>query len=150
MCTCPLFGATTQPREALETLLAHAAEWVAQQVRIGLRLRWEHPSQAGEPPFVFAGNPELEATRLPLPSAASHQLAIYTTRFDGMSEAESAPYLEAIYKHCTRPDFCCRLKWRPGDVAIWDNRATLHYATNDYEGARRLLYRTTFAGPPPQ
>ena len=74
---------------------------------------------------------------------------IYTTRFDGMTEAESTPILEAIYKHCTRPDFSCRVRWQAGDVAIWDNRMCLHYATNDYDGVRRLLYRTTFAGDRP-
>ena len=74
---------------------------------------------------------------------------IYTTRFEDMSDAESAPILDAIYRHCTRPDFSCRLKWQPGDVAVWDNRATLHYATNDYDGVRRLLYRTTFGGARP-
>lgn len=74
---------------------------------------------------------------------------IYVTRFADMSEQDSAQYLEALYKHATRPDFSCRLKWQVGDVAIWDNRMTLHYATNDYDGIRRLLYRTTFSGPPP-
>lgn len=73
----------------------------------------------------------------------------YVTRFADMAEDESAPYLSALYKHATRPDFSCRLKWQAGDVAIWDNRMTLHYATNDYDGSRRLLYRTTFAGPRP-
>lgn len=75
---------------------------------------------------------------------------IYVTRFDGMTEDQSAPHLAAIYKHAARPDFSCRLKWQPGDVAIWDNRMTMHYATNDYDGHRRLLYRTTFLGMPPQ
>ncbi|MEM7216009.1 MAG: TauD/TfdA family dioxygenase [Pseudomonadota bacterium] len=74
---------------------------------------------------------------------------IYTTRFEDMSEEESRPILDAIYKHCTRPDFSCRLKWQAGDVAIWDNRMSLHYATNDYDGVRRLLYRTTFSAAPP-
>ncbi|MCR9212244.1 MAG: TauD/TfdA family dioxygenase [Proteobacteria bacterium] len=69
---------------------------------------------------------------------------IYTTRFEDMSEEESSPILQEIYKHCTRPDFSCRLHWRAGDVVVWDNRLCLHYATNDYDGARRLLYRTTF------
>lgn len=64
---------------------------------------------------------------------------IYTTRFEGMSEAESLPILDELYKHATRPDFSCRLRWQSGDVAIWDNRMTLHYATNDYDGVRRLL-----------
>ena len=69
---------------------------------------------------------------------------IYTTRLEGMSETESRPVLEALYKHATRPEFCCRWRWRPGDLAVWDNRTTLHFAVNDYDGARRLLYRTAF------
>ena len=75
---------------------------------------------------------------------------IYTTGFEGLSEAESAPYLAQLYRHCVRPDFSCRHRWAPGDLVIWNNRATLHYATNDYDGYRRLLYRTTFAGVPPR
>ncbi|MEP5731606.1 MAG: TauD/TfdA family dioxygenase [Sulfitobacter sp.] len=74
---------------------------------------------------------------------------IYTTRFEDMSEADSRPILDALYKHATRPDFSCRLRWQAGDVAIWDNRMTLHYATNDYDGVRRLLYRTTYGGQRP-
>jgi taurine dioxygenase len=74
---------------------------------------------------------------------------IYTTRFDGLTEAQSAPLLEQIYAHATRPDFCCRHRWQAGDLVIWDNRTTLHYATNDYAGARRLLTRTAFRGAPP-
>ena len=74
---------------------------------------------------------------------------IYTTRFENMSEEESRPILDALFKHATRPDFSCRLRWQAGDVAIWDNRMTLHYATNDYDGVRRLLYRTTYSGFPP-
>lgn len=74
---------------------------------------------------------------------------VYTTRLDGLSEAESAPVLTAIYAHMTRPEFCCRHRWQPGDLAIWDNRTTLHFAVNDYDGHRRLLYRTTFEGEVP-
>ena len=75
---------------------------------------------------------------------------IYVTRFADMTEAESAPYLAELYKHAARPDFSCRLKWQTGDIAVWDNRMALHYATNDYDGGRRLLYRTTFSGPAPR
>lgn len=75
---------------------------------------------------------------------------IYTTRFEHMSVADSTPILQEIYRHATRPDFSCRHKWQIGDVVIWNNRTCLHYATNDYDGSRRLLYRTTFSGPPPR
>lgn len=68
----------------------------------------------------------------------------YTTRLDGMSEDESAPILEALYKHCTRPEFCCRFRWSAGALVVWDNRTTMHYAVNDYDGFDRLLYRTAF------
>ena len=75
--------------------------------------------------------------------------AIYTTRFEGMTEAESRPLLDFLFQHCTQPEFACRFRWSPGALAIWDNRCTLHYAVNDYDGRRRLLHRTTFAGERP-
>jgi taurine dioxygenase len=75
--------------------------------------------------------------------------AIYTTRFEGMTEAESRPLLGFLFEHCTRPEFTCRFRWSEGTLAIWDNRCTLHYAVNDYDGHRRLLHRTTFAGERP-
>jgi taurine dioxygenase len=61
-----------------------------------------------------------------------------------MSESESAPVLARLYRHATRPEFCCRHRWLAGDLVVWDNRTTLHYAVNDYDGYDRLLYRTTF------
>ncbi|MFP4570066.1 TauD/TfdA dioxygenase family protein [Rhodosalinus sp.] len=51
---------------------------------------------------------------------------IYTTRLDGLTEEESAQILAALSAHATRPDISCRLRWRAGDVAIRDNRLTLH------------------------
>ncbi|MEO1194129.1 MAG: TauD/TfdA family dioxygenase [Pseudomonadota bacterium] len=74
---------------------------------------------------------------------------VYTQRFAGWTEAESAPLLGYLYDHATRADFTCRLRWQPRSLAIWDNRATLHLAINDYDGHRRLLHRTTVAGERP-
>ncbi len=74
---------------------------------------------------------------------------VYTQRIEGMSEAESAPILRFLYEHAVKPEFTCRLRWQPGTLAIWDNRATLHLAINDYDGHRRLLHRTTVAGETP-
>jgi len=75
---------------------------------------------------------------------------IYTTRFAGMTEEESRPLLEFLYGHATRPEFCCRWRWRAGDLLMWDNRAVMHYAVNDYDGYRRLLHRTTVEGEVPR
>jgi taurine dioxygenase len=74
----------------------------------------------------------------------------YTTRIDALPAAQSRELLASLYTHCTRPEFGCRFKWRVGSIALWDNRSTLHYAVNDYDGQRRCLYRTTLAGDRPQ
>jgi taurine dioxygenase len=76
--------------------------------------------------------------------------AIYTTRFEDMSEQESRPLLDFLFQHCQRPEFACRFRWEQGSLAVWDNRCTLHYAVNDYDGSRRLMHRTTVAGERPQ
>jgi taurine dioxygenase len=76
--------------------------------------------------------------------------AIYTTRFEDMSEAESWPLLGFLFAHVQQPEFACRFRWAEGSLAVWDNRCTLHYAVNDYDGSRRLMHRTTVAGERPQ
>ncbi len=73
----------------------------------------------------------------------------YTTRFLEMTKWQSEPILKALYAHCTRPEFTCRFRWTPNTITMWDNRSTMHYAVNDYDGHRRLLYRTTIAGSKP-
>ena len=75
--------------------------------------------------------------------------SIYTTRFENMTEAESRPILDFLYRHCERPEFTCRFRWAQGSLAIWDNRCTMHYAVNDYDGQRRLMHRITVAGEKP-
>jgi len=75
--------------------------------------------------------------------------ASYTTRFEDMSEAESRPLLDFLFEHVQRPEFACRFRWAEGSLAVWDNRCTLHYAVNDYDGSRRLMHRTTVAGERP-
>lgn len=39
--------------------------------------------------------------------------------------------------------------WEPGDLAIWDNRATQRYAVADYDDQFRRLSRVTLAGDIP-
>ncbi len=72
-----------------------------------------------------------------------------TIRFKDMTEAESKPLIEFLCAHATRPEFTCRLKWRPGTVAVWDNRCTQHFAVNDYAGKFRRMRRVTIEGDKP-
>lgn len=72
----------------------------------------------------------------------------FTTHFEGWTAAESQPLLETLYKHAARPEFQTRFSWKQGSIAFWDNRATWHYAVNDYHGERRLMHRITLEGVP--
>ncbi len=72
----------------------------------------------------------------------------FTTHIEGWTEAESKGLLETLYQHARRPDFQTRFQWQPGSIAFWDNRATWHYAVNDYQGERRLMHRITLEGVP--
>ena len=72
----------------------------------------------------------------------------FTLRFDGWTTAESEPLLRFLYQHAGRPEFGCRFQWQAGSMAFWDNRATWHYALNDYHGHRRVMHRITVRGGP--
>lgn len=69
--------------------------------------------------------------------------------FEGMSERESAPLQQFLLEHSIQPDRCYRHQWQPGDVVMWDNRCTLHYAVHDYGDAQRDLNRVTVEGEKP-
>lgn len=72
----------------------------------------------------------------------------FTLGFEGWSQEESRPLLNYLFQHATKSQFTHRFSWRPGSMAIWDNRATWHLAMNDYHGHRRLMHRITIAGGP--
>ncbi|MFK8001684.1 MAG: TauD/TfdA dioxygenase family protein [Polyangiales bacterium] len=72
----------------------------------------------------------------------------FTLRFEHQSTLTSAPLLAYLYWHATRPRHVAKFKWKPGSVAFWDNRATWHFAKNDYAGHRRVMHRITLDGCP--
>lgn len=107
---------------------------------------------------IERGNPEADRKTLhPLicrhPQTGEATLFVnptYTVGIEGLAPADAGELLQTLFRHCTRPEFVCRFKWSPHCVALWDNRNTMHYAVNDYDGYRRCLYRTTIRGERPQ
>lgn len=73
----------------------------------------------------------------------------FTSRIVGLSKTESAALLDMLFVHLLKPEFQVRFKWRPDDLAIWDNRATQHYATGDYYPEYRRMHRITVGGDRP-
>lgn len=67
----------------------------------------------------------------------------------GLPSADSAHLFQVLQNHVTRLENTVRWKWQVGDVAIWDNRATQHYAINDYGDQHRLVRRVTVDGVAP-
>jgi taurine dioxygenase len=74
----------------------------------------------------------------------------HSLRFEGMTEEESAPLLNFLFRHQVKPEFTCRFRWETGSLAFWDNRATQHNPINDYHGYRRRMHRVTIAGDTPR
>ncbi|MEM7766231.1 MAG: TauD/TfdA family dioxygenase [Pseudomonadota bacterium] len=72
----------------------------------------------------------------------------FTTHIEGWTKEQSQPLLARLFAHCFQGDFHHRFKWRPGSIAFWDNRATWHWALNDYNGQRRVMHRITVEGGP--
>lgn len=70
----------------------------------------------------------------------------FTIHFVGQTREESLPLLQKLLGAALQADNTCRLQWKPGTVAIWDNRTTWHNAMNDYAGHRREMHRITLSG----
>lgn len=73
----------------------------------------------------------------------------FTTRIVELSATESDAVLRQLYAHIARPEFTVRWRWKPNDLAFWDNRLTQHYATADYLPERRIMQRATILGDRP-
>lgn len=99
------------------------------------------PTQHSEHPLVRVhpetGEPALYVNRQ------------FTSHVPQLHPLESAALLEHLYQWSTRPEFVCRWSWREGDVVIWDNRCTQHYAVNDYQEPR-IMQRVILRGDQPE
>jgi taurine dioxygenase len=75
--------------------------------------------------------------------------SFFTERIVGCSDEESEWLLDRLAQQAMHPEWQVRLRWRPGTVAMWDNRATQHYASSDYYPHRRVMERVAIKGDRP-
>lgn len=76
-------------------------------------------------------------------------LGQFVKSFAGLSSSDSRRLFDILQEHVTRLENTVRWRWQAGDVAIWDNRATQHYAVNDYGDRHRVMRRVTLDGDVP-
>ena len=72
----------------------------------------------------------------------------FAQRIVGLSTGESRDILRLLQHYVTRPENVVRLSWEPGQLVLFDNRITQHYAIGNYDAPRRLN-RVTVAGDIP-
>ncbi|MGB5724242.1 MAG: TauD/TfdA family dioxygenase [Parasphingorhabdus sp.] len=111
------------------------------EYRKGFEGRYTNADQAGQ----TAVHPVV----LPHPESGVKGLYVnpgFTLEIVDMDPAEGQALLQQLYGHIMEDRFHYRHQWRAGDLAMWDNRSTWHYALNDYQGHRRYLNRITIEG----
>lgn len=85
----------------------------------------------------------------PVTGERSLLLGGFVRQLIGLDSYESTALIELLQRRITLPENTIRWNWQPGDVAMWDNRATQHRAIDDYDNQRRIMHRVTLAGDVP-
>ncbi|MFJ4142421.1 TauD/TfdA dioxygenase family protein [Pseudomonas sp. NPDC089734] len=85
----------------------------------------------------------------PISGERSLLLGHFVKRIKGYSTGDSAHLFNLLQSHVTRLENTVRWRWAAGDVAIWDNRSTQHYAVDDYGQQERIVRRVTLKGEVP-
>ncbi|MGI9475261.1 MAG: TauD/TfdA dioxygenase family protein [Hyphomicrobiaceae bacterium] len=156
--TIPPYGGDT-----LWTNLAVAYQSLSEPMRgIVDQLRGIHRFQAAADTGNAAYNERVKRremeTEHPLvtvhPETGERQLYVspsFLKSIVGLSPRESEAFLALLWEHVVRTEFTVRFKWQPGDIAMWDNRATAHLAPTDIFASEfdRQLYRITLVGEVP-
>jgi alpha-ketoglutarate-dependent 2,4-dichlorophenoxyacetate dioxygenase len=75
-------------------------------------------------------------------------VGVHARQIIGWPTAESRMFLADLVEHATQRERVYVHEWRPGDLVIWDNRATLHRGRRYDLAERRELRRTTINAVP--
>ena len=73
---------------------------------------------------------------------------MYTTEIVDMRPDESRHLLDFLYAQTRFPEYHIRFRWKPGDLAMWDNRSTQHYIVRD-RSYPRVMHRVSISGTRP-
>jgi alpha-ketoglutarate-dependent sulfate ester dioxygenase len=73
----------------------------------------------------------------------------FAQRVVGLAAGESRDILRLLQAYVTRPEHVLRVSWEPGQLVLFDNRITQHYAIDNYDDLPRRLNRVTVAGDVP-
>jgi taurine dioxygenase len=76
-------------------------------------------------------------------------LGHFVKKFVGLNSSESSALFKVLQDRVTKLENTVRWTWEHGDVAMWDNRATQHYAVADFDDQPREMRRITVAGDVP-
>ncbi len=74
----------------------------------------------------------------------------FTRQVKGMGNNASRALLEKLFAHTTQDEFVYRHRWQQGDVVMWDNRCTMHRATDYDLNQERSMHRATLCGTKPE
>lgn len=85
----------------------------------------------------------------PVSGEKSLVLGHFVKRIKGYAQSDSQHLFNLLQSHVTRLENTVRWRWNVGDVAIWDNRSTQHYAVDDYGQQPRIVRRVTLRGDVP-
>lgn len=72
----------------------------------------------------------------------------FIQRILGYRTPDSQALIDIFHRHATSPENTIRWAWSLGDVALWDNRATIHRAVDDFDRQPRVVRRSTVVGEP--
>ena len=119
---------------------------------------WERSRiQSGSPPATE----EMKRERPPVdhPIVRTHPgtgekslyLGNHASHIVGWPEAEGRALIRWLENFATQPRFVYSHRWRKGDLAMWDNRCTLHRALvhENMANEPRVLHRTVVKGTVP-
>lgn len=70
---------------------------------------------------------------------------LHTTYIKGVTRTTSESLLRLLFGALENPELHARFTWKPGSLAVWDNRLVQHRAIHDYGEQRRVLHRVTIA-----